>query len=466
MTHPPATVPVTSFAECLARVCLAPASVVLKHEAWVRALLLDTLGCAVAARGHAAVAHAAVAAAALGAGTAARGLGSALPLSASGVVLDSGAAIRALDYNDFYWGPGIGGHPSDLFAVGLSLAQRECSALGELLGAMAVGYEIYLRILDRMDADGAFDHTSAMGLAGAALGARLMRLDETRTAHALAMAAVLGPSMYALRQGAICEAKAAAPALASLGALAALDLARAGMTGPVHAAGGPRGLGGWLPEPQALAAPLEATPAAWRLAHVSIKRYPCIGTAQAAVHAACEMHRAVRAAGGTLEAVQVRLTRSTLIAHQTSDAYRRPDDRETADHSFFSLMSMALCDGDLTPGQFERGRYRDPDVLRMSDRLRFDVTLPPREAGQFCAELQARLDDGHVIDVAVDRPPGHPLAPLSADELLRKWRACCEGRIGAGARDALAQACLHDPLDVPVARLLQPLLQVPIDIEP
>ena len=466
MAHHPATPAVPTFAEDLARVCLTPAPVALEHVAFVRTLLLDTLACAVAARGHAAVTYAGMASAAFGAGSAARGLGSAQQFSVAGAVLDSGAAIRALDYNDFYWGPGIGGHPSDLFAIGLSLAQRERSTLGELLGAMAVGYEIYLRVLDRMDADGAFDHTSAMGLAGAAVGVRLMRLDHSRAAHALAMVAVLGPTMYALRQGAICEAKAAAPALASLGALAALELARAGMTGPLHAAGGPRGLGSWLRACEALAAPVDADPAAWRLPRVSIKRFSCIGTAQAAVQSACELHRAASAAGRAIAEVHVRLTRSTLIEHQTSDAYRRPGDRETADHSFFSLMSMALCDGDLTPGQFERGRYRDPDVLRMSDRLRFDVTLPLREAGQFCAELQARLDDGQFIRVAVDRPPGHPLAPLSADELLRKWRACCDGRVGADACDALAQACLHDPLDVPVARLLQPLLQTPTDTEP
>lgn len=466
MAQHPAATAVPTFAEDLARVCLTPTPVALEHVAFLRTLLLDTLACAVAAREHPAVIHAGNAAVALGAGFAARGLGSAQPLSVAGAVLDSGAAIRALDYNDFYWGPGIGGHPSDLFAIGLSLAQRERSTLGELLGAMAVGYEIYLRTLDRMDPDGVFDHTSAMGLAGVALGVRLMRLDEPRAAHALAMAAVQGPMMYALRQGAICEAKAAAPALASLGALTALDLARAGMTGPLHAAGGARGLGGWLRACEALAEPLDASPSAWRLARVSVKRFPCIGTAQAAVQAACELYRAARAAGRGLTEVHVRLTRSTLIEHQTSEAYRRPCDRETADHSFHSLMSMALCDGDLIPGQFERSRYRDPDVLRMSDRLRFDVTLPVREAGQFCAELQARLDDGQVITVAVDRPPGHPLAPLSADELLRKWRACCDGRVDDGARDATAHACLHDPLDVPVGRLLQLLLQAPTDIEP
>ena len=454
------------LAPSLARAMLPPAGGAPEHEAFLRTLLLDTMACAIAARGHAAVDKAAIAAVALGAGADAYGLGSGCRLGLAGAVLDSGCAIRALDYNDFYWGPGIGGHPSDLFALGLSLAQREDRTLGDLIGAMAVGYELYLRILDRMDPDGAFDHTSAMGLAGTALGARLMRLDETATTQALAMAAVQGPIMYALRQGAICEAKAAAPALASLGALAVLELARAGMTGPVHAAGGPRGLGGWLQAPDALATPLDANPAAWRLPHVSIKRYPCIGTAQAAVHAACELHRAARAAAGALEAVQVRLTRSTLIAHQTSDAYRRPGDRETADHSFFSLMSMALCDGDLTPGQFERERYRDVDVLAMSDRLHFDVTLPPRDAGQFCAELQARLDDGRELRVVVDRPPGHPLAPLGADELLRKWRACCEGRLEADARDALAQACLHAPPDLPVSRLLQPLLQTPTDNGP
>lgn len=425
----------------------------VEHAA--RALWLDSVGCALAARSHPAVRHAVNAAARLEPGAAATGLGSGALRGLLAATLESGAAIRALDYNDFYWGAGIGGHPSDLFAVSLALAEQAGASTRELLEATVAGYEVYLRVLDLMEPHGAFDHTSAMPPATAAIAARLWRLDEEAAIDALAMAFVRGPAMGAMRHGAISQAKATAPAMAGQSGLMAALLARSGIGGPRAACLGPLGLGAWVRDRDRTMELGSAQAFGHAMLRVSIKRFSCIGTAQSAVAAAREIHR--QAAGRRLATVQARLADTALIHHQTSEPYRRPASRETADHSFFALLAMTLADGELVPAQFERGRWLDADVVALTDRLAFDCSLPVVRKGLFSAHLQARLEDGVVVTATVDHPPGHPLAPLSRAELLAKWHACASTVLDAAAREQLAQAALDDPLDLPVSRWLAPL---------
>ncbi|MFO1191055.1 MAG: MmgE/PrpD family protein [Rhodoferax sp.] len=426
-------------------------------QAHARALLLDTLGCALAARSHAAVVKAAVAAQALAQGDAATGLGSGRRRAVLGAILDTGAAIRALDFNDFYWGPGIGGHPSDLFAVSLALAESTQADLGQLLEATIVGYALYLRLLDRMAPDGAFDHTTAMTLGAAAIAARLGRLDRSATGHALAMALVRGPSLSAMRHGAISEAKATAPAVAAISGVIAAQLAQAGISGPVAACLGPVGLAGWLGPEQDIAGLAGPGPLDAHLLGVSIKRFPCIGTAQAAVAGALALREQARALGASIRSVDVQLVRTALIEHQTSAAYARPRDRETADHSFFSLLALALCDGDLQPAQFAARRYGDADVVDMSTRLRFGYELQRRAPGLFPARLEATLDDGRRITADVPYPPGHPQHPLDRAALLAKWQALTADCLAPATAHTIAELCLHAPASHSVSDLIHPL---------
>ena len=424
-------------------------------ERAVRALWLDSVGCALAARAHPVVQQATRAAAMLEDGAAITALGSGRPLGLLGAMLDSGAAIRALDYNDFYWGPGIGGHPSDLFAVSLALAEQARASTREMLEASAAGYELYLRMLDLMEPHGAFDHTSAMTPAAALIAARLWRLDEEATIDALAMAFVRGPAMGAMRHGAISQAKATAPAVAGQGGVMAALLARSGIGGPRAACLGPLGLAAWVRDHDRTAALAEADGFGSALLRVSIKRFCCIGTAQSAVAAAREVHR--KASGRRIEAVHARLGDTELMRHQTSAPYRRPASRETADHSFFALLAMTLCDGDLVPAQFDGRRWLDPAVVALSERFEFDCSLPIERQGLFSAQLRARLEDGSTVIASVDHPPGHPLAPLSPAELLAKWHACSAVALGGAERDRLSDAALHGGLDTPLSPWLAQL---------
>lgn len=116
----------------------------------------------------------------------------------STTVLDAafinGVASHALDFDDFT--QEFGGHPSVPIVAGLlALAESEGAAGESFMQAYVVGVELETRIAQGVH----FEHyergwhpTSTLGVfGGAAAAARLMQLDQARTATALAIAASL-----------------------------------------------------------------------------------------------------------------------------------------------------------------------------------------------------------------------------------------------------------------------------------
>jgi len=394
-----------------------------------RILLIDTLACLVAGRVHGATGKL-VSLLRTGGGDA-LALASGRHMAPAFAVLETGTAIRALDFNDFYWGPGLGGHPSDMFAAALVLGEMGGHSLDRVLDAVLAGYDLYIGLLDQMDPHQAFDHTTAGAFASAAMAGMLLELDDDALAHALAMALARGPAMAALRQGAISEVKAASAALACMNGVLAAEFAGAGLTGPRGAIGGPHGLESFLRRGRRavdILPPPDGVPGVMR---VAIKRYPCIGTAQAAVAGAVSLHAAVQAHG--LKRLTVRLADNPVVAHQTGEAYRHPTDRETADHSFYAVMAMALADGDLTLQQYARMRWKDDDIAALTDRFSLAADLPGAVQGRFPAMFKAELGNGDVLELDQPLAPGHPESPLDLSGVLAKFQACAMPELGMEA---------------------------------
>jgi 2-methylcitrate dehydratase len=369
-------------------------------------------------------------------------------------VVDSGSAIGALDYNDFYWGPGMGGHPSDILAAALVFAERLDRSVTDMLDAAAAGYELYIRLLDLMDARAPFDHTTAGGFSSAAIAGLLLGLDDEALAHALAIVLAQGPALSALRQGQIAEVKAAAGAFACGSGVAAAQLAAAGMTGPRAAIGGSNGLGAMIRPDAAVDRLLLSDRSEPKLLDVAIKRIPCIGTAQAAVFGAIELNR--MAAGEGIKSITVRLADNPVVSHQTGDTYRRPMNRETADHSFYALIAMAVVDGGLTLAQFDNRIWLDGDVLAVIDRLGLTAASPGATEGQFAAHYAVALSNRTRLSFEVAHAPGHPRKPLTFDGAMKKFRDCASGLLRHDAADTLEDA-LNDPMEVSVRSMLMSL---------
>src|SRR4029077_9506188 len=198
-----------------------------------RLLILDSIGCALAARDELAYERALRTFQALGGNAECAIIGSKHRLPVISAVMLNGILIRALDLNDAYSGPGQLGHPSDNIAVALTIGEKQRSSGSEVLAAVIAGYELYCRIQDIIVGRGPWDHVTASALAAPAMAGRLMKLDASSLANAIALSAAHGNTLAAVRSGQLSNAKAMANAFVAYQATLCTLFAAQGMTGPL-----------------------------------------------------------------------------------------------------------------------------------------------------------------------------------------------------------------------------------------
>lgn len=373
-----------------------PAEVVTQ----AKLLLLDTVGCAVAARNEEAFEAMFSTVREIGGAPACTVIGTRERTSVPNAVLLNGTLIRALDLNDIYTGPRQhGGHPSDNIAVALAFAESQRSTGAELLAAILLDYEMYCGFNDLTDPGGFWDHATISGVVAPAIAGRLLKLDVNRLAHAIAISAAHGITLSGVRSGQLSAAKNTANALvASNGALATL-LAKHGLTGPPDILDGPRGLAAAIWRGADLNALVRPVNKPYRLMDVTIKGYPCIGTGQTTVAAAGKARSMINNPLEDIESISVRMAGIPFVKRQVEDTQRRyPQTRETADHSFYYLAAAGLLDGGVTVAGFKKQRWLDADVKAMMDRISFipDDRLNVHMPGTFPCVLELTMRSGEI----------------------------------------------------------------------
>src|SRR5258708_7666160 len=244
----------------------------------------------------------------------------------------NGMALRYLDYND-YIALGRPHHASINVAPALAVAEMQRASGKDLLLGFVAGYELEVRLRDAVAAKEreGWDGTSILAqYASAATAGKLLRLDAAKLANALAIAGSNANTLGEVRRGAeMTPAKGSAePMAARNGAFAAL-LAREGLRYPLTMLDGEYGHGtmvsGTLDE-----SVLRDRTGEFQIVKSCIKLWPCVGTAQAPIAAALEIHKQQPRAD-EIERVTVGLSE---FAYRQQAAY--PDQintREHADHS-------------------------------------------------------------------------------------------------------------------------------------
>jgi 2-methylcitrate dehydratase PrpD len=106
-------------------------------------LILDSIGCALAAGGEHAYERALHTFEAIGGSPDCTIIGSKHRMPVTSAVMLNGILIRELDLNDAYVGPGQMGHPSDNIAVALSVGEKQRSSDLDVLASVIAGYELY-----------------------------------------------------------------------------------------------------------------------------------------------------------------------------------------------------------------------------------------------------------------------------------------------------------------------------------
>jgi 2-methylcitrate dehydratase len=366
--------------------------------------------------------------------------GTARQATAEAATLANGVLLRCYDYNDLYVGKRSAAHPSDIIAGLIAVAEARNASGGELLSALALGYEVTLHLLDTLaTAPGGWDYANLTAIGAVCAIARLMRLSRAQTREALAIAIVPHFASDEIESGDLNARgdltmwKRFNGGDAIRQAVYACGLAAADVEGVVRPFTGKLGLLAKLqtdgdPIP-ALRQRLADAPRLTRVAQVTMKRWPVGSRAQSAIQAALAA-RAKIADPGRIAAVRVAADPSAYehLVRIRHDPWH-PVSRETADHSLPYIVAAAVQDGAVRTDSFAPGRVLANDRQAFLQRVKVEpLTVATRSdvaagyASVYTTRVEIETADGTIVSGEADVPPGHPKNRFTASDLETKLR--------------------------------------------
>lgn len=365
------------------------------------------------------------------------------PLNAA---LINGTAAHAQDFDDC--SNTMGGHPSaPILPAAIALGEKLGTGGRALILAYVLGFEAETAIgrgVHLHHYDKGWHPTATLGVFGAtAACAKLLGLDEDKTATALAIAVSLSSGVKA-NFGTM--TKPLHVGHASRHGLFAALLAKEGFTANQGAFEHKQGFfevfngkGAYWPEKvlSKWAAPFDIVDPA-----IAIKQYPCCASTHPAIDA---MITLVDREGLTPEMVKHvdSWTHPSRLQHTN-----RPDPQSPLDAKFSVqyCVARALMHGKVVMQHFDDGAYLEKDVRALMRRVTAapHPEMPVESSDRLGAEIRVELRDGRVLSerVACARGRGAE-APLPAGKLKVKFESCA-AMVLPSDRVAAVYAALED----------------------
>lgn len=197
----------------------------------------------------------------------------------------------------------------------------------------------------------------------------------------------------------------------------------------------------------------------YRLPRVAFKGFPMQIELLAVAEAGCSLCSRIKGRVRDIRTINVETYPGVIERAACPEKYR-PQTKGTADHSLPVCLAMALLDGDVKVHQFEKERWRAPEVLALVEK----TTVKPSEVlmGKLPkgrgASIEVAFTNGPSKRETVEVPEGDAQRPLSRKSLQRKFMTFCIPVVGfAAAKRILAMVDSLDSLkDV---RQLMPFLK-------
>jgi 2-methylcitrate dehydratase PrpD len=389
-------------------------------------LALDTLGNALAAAGEDFGRAVLDVAERLGGPPESALLGRRARVAAPNAVLANAALAHGLDFDDTREDAIV---HTGCVAVTAALAVGEAAGAGgpAVLEALVAAVEVMCRV--GLAVPGAlharhFHPTSVTSsFAAAAASARLTKLSEDQLVHAFGICgSQAGGIIEYLADGS--WTKRLHPGWGAHAGVTAALLARAGFTGPATVLEGEHGLyaafaGGH--DGGRLDALLDGLGATWELEQLTLKPYPCGSIAQPYMDCALRLRERVRAAD--IVAVRCRTAPGPVPRlWEPLAAKHAPPNGYAAKFSLPYLVATILVRGRAGLAEFTDAAVREPAVLDVARRVRYELDATIDYPRQFVGDVEVTLTDGRVLRERQDRPHGGPDAPLTRAEVETKFR--------------------------------------------
>lgn len=395
----------------------------------IRRILIDTLGCAMGGFDSApATISRAVASRRTGT-PAARILGSPIRSTPEAASFATAASIRYLDANDMYQGAAGAGHPSDMFGAIIAAGDVAHATFGDIQLGMTIAYEVFGALADKVYTRGlGWDQGVYIAPAVAAGAGKILGLTREQIGEAISIAATAYVPTRQSREGALAMWKGCATAAAAQGGLWAALLAGEGMTGPVAAYEGPRGI--WEQVTGQFSLDTLPVDGQFTVERISHKRFPAEFHSQGPSAVIVEFRKQFELED--LEEVHVQIYNMAYGEIGSGPEKWDPQTRETADHSLPYLLAVAMRDGDITPASFTPERVADPALRPLMAKIR--ITENDEFTQRYPAELNSQIDvrtkSGKQFSERLPYPRGHANNPLTDADIESKFRALSRAKIG------------------------------------
>ena len=395
-------------------------------------LLLDSIGCAFAARNEPFAGRIAGSIAKL-AGEGPRrvvGLPQRLPLRDAAVV--NGMLMHGLDYDDTH-ADGVIHLTVSTFPAALGTAAQLGASGAELLAAYIAGVEAGARIAAVVKSglhQVGFHPTGVVGAFAASLVAgRLMKLSPQRLALAQGVALSLASgSLQFIEDGS--WTKRIHPGWAAASGITAAALAADDFPAPREAYEGRFGLYRSHLPPAGLDAcdfslATAALGEAWEIENVAVKPFPACHFVHGCADAAIALHRA-GVDPGRVRSIRALVPEGVVKAVcEPVAAKRRPKSDYDAKFSLPYAVASGLARGRLGLAELAPQALSEPPIQELMDKVEYALDAGSTFPRHYSGEVIVTLDDGRTVSnrVAVNR--GNPERPLTNSEIEAKYYENC-----------------------------------------
>jgi 2-methylcitrate dehydratase PrpD len=389
--------------------------------------LLDALGCGLAAHALGIATAGREAMRESGGGAAASVIGVAERWPAAHAAFANGMLCHGLDFDDTHTEAVC--HVSTVMApAAIAAAEARGASGADLLVALVAGNEIIIRI--GMAAPAVFHRrgfhpTSVCGVFGAtAAAARLRGLDHRAIAQALGIAGSLACGIFEyLADGS--ETKPMHAGAAAQSGLVAASLAAHGATGPASVFEGRFGLFATFADIHRidLEPALADLGRRWETPRIAFKPYPACQYIHAPIDAAA---RAVGSHGVSADQIADVVVRvpEPAVALVLEPAAAKAHPRTPYDAKFslpFSVAAM-LVHGAVDLDSYREEAMGDERVLELARKVRYEVVPFATFPKAFPGGARIVLRDGRALEAEIPNQRGGPENPMSAEEVLVKFR--------------------------------------------
>jgi 2-methylcitrate dehydratase len=350
-------------------------------------------------------------------------------------------AARYVELNDVYHWPGsAGGHPSDVVMPLLGVAEHAGKGGRDVIAAVVLAYEIYLRLSDAIGRT-AFDCANFACLGIAAGSAKLLGLPAGQIGDSLSMAAVPNSILRQVRTGHLSMWKAVTAGHAGKAGVFAALLAREGMNAPFLPFEGKSGWCDHIAGKRFALDVMGGNGVSFKIEDTMIKPRSSCATTISSILAAEKVAPRVMQRLGEVERITVETYERAKIGMGTGEHHWDPDSRETADHSIPYVVAAALMDGAVTPRQFDnehlasaelRGLLRKIEVVVNDDYTRDYEKVPVVHRSR----VNVVLRGGERLSGEAGGDLGDLSQPKSDADMSRKFLGTAEPFLGAGRAKA------------------------------